>query len=112
MMRGADDTGVATLFALGMLTALSVVVGATAATAQWAITRSQVALVADLAAVAAAGSGACGSAEITARAHHVELLECSWHGTDVTVRVGTQAAGFAARLLDGRVIAAQARAGY
>jgi len=107
-----DEQGVATVFALALLTGLTVVIGATAAMAQWAIARSQVALVADLAAVAAARQGACTAAESTARAHDVQLLECSWEGTDVTVSIGTHTVGPAARWLRAEVISAQARAGF
>ncbi len=115
MKRCRCDRGMATLFALALLTGLMIVIAATAAMAQWAIARSNVALVADLAAVAAARQGACDAADRTARAHSVELLECSWQGTDVTVRIGTHAVGIegrVARWLGSGVIGAQARAGY
>jgi len=115
MKRCGCDRGMATLFALALLTGLMIVIAATAAMTQWAIARSNVAMVADLAAVAAARQGACGAAEHTARAHDVELLECSWQGTDVTVRLGTRAVGIegrVARWLGSGAISGEARAGY
>ena len=106
------EQGIASVFALALLTGLTVVIGATAAMAQWSIARSQVAIVADLAAVAAARQGACAAAELTARAHDVQLVECSWQGTDVTVSIGSPAVGPAARMLGAETIVAQSRAGF
>ena len=72
---------------------------------------------ADLAALAAAGSGGCADAAATARANGAELLECASDGPDVIVSVQNPAPTLLSRvafLVGGgtdRVIAS-ARAGY
>ena len=57
------------------------------AVSAWSMARSEAAMIADLAALAAARSSACSAAEEVARLHHSTLAECAFDGTDVEVAV-------------------------
>ena len=73
--------------------AIVLVVGAVAvlpvagAVSAWSMARSEAAMIADLAALAAARSSACSAAEEVARLHDSTLAECAFDGTDVEVAV-------------------------
>lgn len=111
-MRSRDDDGATTILTVALITGLVVLMTAIVATGQLAIARGRSAMVADLAALAAARQASCAAAGQTVHLHGARILECSWSGTDVTVRVSVKAA---APLLDWSGLAeidASSRAGF
>lgn len=81
------ERGSASVVLVAVLTVVLTVASAVAMVGRVANLRAQVSGAADLAALAAARHGDCGSARRVAEANHTELVSCRMDGLDVIVQV-------------------------
>jgi secretion/DNA translocation related TadE-like protein len=88
-----DDRGVATVWALALLSVIVLGALLAAAVAQQAVARQRVSAAADVVALAAAQVevGRCQAAERMATANDATLVACGLDGDDVVVRVSVPA---------------------
>lgn len=87
MAQPDHERGAASVAAIVLVVGAVAVLPVAGAVSAWSMTRSEAAMIADLAALAAARSGACSAAQEVARVHHSTLAECAFDGTDVEVAV-------------------------
>ena len=87
MARPDHERGAASVAAIALVVGAVGIVPVAGAVSEWSIARSEAAMIADLAALAAARSSACSAAQEVARLHHSILAACAFDGTDVEVAV-------------------------
>ena len=81
------DGGIATAFGLAIIASMASLLMVLVHVGAWSMARSHSAMVADIAAISAAGLGSCEAARYTVRIHGVELVECVWEAGDAIVVV-------------------------
>lgn len=82
-----SDQGAVSVFSIALIAVALSLLTLGAAVGAWALDRARAGMVADLAALAAARSGSCGSANHVVELHSALLVECSTIGPDVVVEV-------------------------
>jgi secretion/DNA translocation related TadE-like protein len=81
------EAGAASVAAIALVVGAVAILPVAGAVSAWSLARSEAAMIADLAALAAARSSACSAAQEVARLHRSTLAECAFDGTDVEVAV-------------------------
>ena len=87
MAQPDHERGAASAAAIALVVGAVGILPVAGAVSEWSIARSEAAMIADLAALAAARSSACSAAQEVARLHHSTLAACAFDGTDVEVAV-------------------------
>ena len=87
MAQPDHERGAASVAAITLVVSAIGILPVAGAVSAWSMARSEAAMIADLAALAAAQSSACSAAQHVARLHHSRLAECAFDGTDVEVAV-------------------------
>ena len=106
-----SDAGVATVFAITVITGLATVLFVMLNVGSWVLERSRAAAIADIAALAAATSGSCEAAEHVALVNGARVQRCAWQGSDVVVVIETEMRG-GRMMISPRSVEAGARAGF
>lgn len=112
MVSVREETGLATMLSVAIVTGFSVLVSAVVATAQLASSRAHAQMVADLAALSAARSADCAPAWTAAQLHEATVTACNRSGTDVVVFVAVQVSGPLRAFYPSGAVTAHARAGF
>ena len=82
-----SDQGAVSVLSIALIAVALSLLTLSGAVGAWTLDRAHAGMVADLAALAAARSGSCGSAHQVVELHSALLVECSTIGPDVVVEV-------------------------